>query len=60
MRLAGHVARKGNEETYARLQLENLEERDRLEDLGVYGKIILERILGKLSWKVLTGCIWLK
>jgi len=47
MRLAGHVARKGNEETYARLQLENLEERDHLEDLGVYGKIILEWILGK-------------
>jgi hypothetical protein len=32
-------------------RLENLKERDKLEDLGVDAKIILERILGKSVWK---------
>jgi len=31
-----------------------------LEDVGVDGKIILERILGKYGGKVWTGCIWLR
>jgi len=29
-------------------------------DLGVGGKILLERILGKRGEKVWTGCIWLR
>jgi hypothetical protein len=40
--------------------LENLKGRDRLEDLGVDGKIMLEWILGKEGAKVWTGCIWLR
>jgi hypothetical protein len=38
--------------------LENLKERNHLEDLGVDGKIILEGILGKQGVKVWTGFIW--
>jgi hypothetical protein len=40
--------------------MENLKERDHLEDLGVDGKIILERILQKWDGKVWTGCIRLR
>jgi len=35
-------------------------ERDRAEDLGVDGKIILERIFGKLNGKMWIGFIWLR
>jgi hypothetical protein len=31
-----------------------------LENIGLEGKIILERILGKYGGKVWTGCIWLR
>jgi hypothetical protein len=31
-----------------------------LDDLGVYGKIILQWILGKEDGKAWTGCIWLR
>jgi hypothetical protein len=43
-----------------KFQSENLKGRDHLEDLGVYGKIILEWILGKYGGEVWTGCIWLR
>jgi hypothetical protein len=43
-----------------KFQSENLKGRDHLEDLGVEGKILLERILGTLGGKVLAGCIWLR
>jgi hypothetical protein len=36
------------------------EERDKSEDLDVYGRIILEWILGKEGGKVWTGCIRLR
>jgi hypothetical protein len=38
--------------------LVNLKGRDHSEDLGVYGRIILEWILEKYSGKVWTGFIW--
>jgi hypothetical protein len=46
MRLAGDVARMGEMRNTISLS-ENLKGRDNLEDLGVWGKIILEWILGK-------------
>jgi hypothetical protein len=35
----------------------NLKERDRSEDLGVNGRLILEWILDREGWKVWTGWI---
>jgi hypothetical protein len=40
--------------------LENLKGRDDLEDLGVDGKIILERVLRKQDGRLWTGCTWLR
>jgi hypothetical protein len=40
--------------------LGSLKARDHTEDLGVDGKIILKRILGKQGGKLWTGCIWLR
>jgi len=31
---------------------ENLEERNHSKDLGVHGKMVLERILGEVGWEV--------
>jgi hypothetical protein len=42
------------------LQFENLKGRDRLEDLGIDGKIMLECILGKQGGRMWTGFIWLR
>jgi hypothetical protein len=39
---------------------ENLKSRDHSEDLDVYGRIILEFMLGKQGEKLWTGCIWLR
>jgi hypothetical protein len=39
---------------------ENLKGRVHSVNLGVDGKIILERILGKRGEKVCIGCIWLR
>jgi hypothetical protein len=36
----------------------NLKGRDHPEDIGVYGRIILEWILGKWGGKMWTRCIW--
>jgi hypothetical protein len=38
----------------------NVKGRDHSEDLGVDGKIILERILGMYGGRVWTGCIRLR
>jgi hypothetical protein len=38
----------------------NLEVRGYMVNLGVDGKIILERVLGKFCGKEWTGCIWLR
>jgi hypothetical protein len=40
--------------------LANLKGIDHLEDLDVYGRIILEWILGKYVEKLCTGFIWLR
>jgi len=39
---------------------ENLKGRDHLEGLEVYGKIILEWILGDTDREMWTVCIWLR
>ena len=45
MRWVGHVARMGRGEAYTGFWWGNLRERDRLEDTGVDGRIILRWIL---------------
>jgi hypothetical protein len=39
---------------------ESLKGRDHLEDVGIDGRIILQRILGKQGGKLWIGCIWLR
>jgi hypothetical protein len=39
---------------------ENLKGRDHVEDVRLNGNIIFEWILGKLSGKLWSGCIWLR
>jgi len=39
--------------------LEYQKGRGHSEDVGIDGKIILERIFGKFGGKVWTGCIWI-
>jgi hypothetical protein len=45
---------------HTKFWLENLKGMDHAEDIGVDGKITLERILEKYVRKVWTGCIWLR
>jgi hypothetical protein len=47
IRCAGHVARKGEMRNAYKVWLGILKGGDRLEDLGVYGRIILKCILEK-------------
>jgi hypothetical protein len=42
-----------------KILIRNLKERDRLGDVGVDGRIILQRILKKQVMRVWTGLIWL-
>jgi hypothetical protein len=49
IRGAGHVACMGREEVYTGILLENLRERDHLEDAGVNGTVILKWILDWIS-----------
>ena len=43
-----------------RMWLENLKERDNLEDLGLDGSIILKYFLNKYDARGCTGLIWLR
>jgi len=56
IRLAGHVARMGRGDAYTGLWWGNLRERDRLEDPGLDGRIILRWIFRK--WDV--GVDWIE
>jgi hypothetical protein len=47
MRLTAHVARMGEIRNACQIWSENLKRRNHSEELGVDGRIILERILGK-------------
>jgi hypothetical protein len=47
MRWAGHVARRGEGRDAYRILVENLRDRDHLEELGVDGTIVLRWILKK-------------
>jgi hypothetical protein len=64
MRGAGHVACTEKEEVYTGILLENLRERDHLEDVGENGTVILQWILDWISlvqnrdrWLVLAGAV---
>jgi hypothetical protein len=46
MRRAGHVARMGEMRNAYKISVGKLKWKDHLQDLGVDGKIILERFLG--------------
>jgi hypothetical protein len=52
MRWVGHTKYMGEMRNVYNIWLENLKGRDHSEDLGIYGKIILEQTLGKLDEKV--------
>jgi hypothetical protein len=60
MRGAGHVARTVQMRNEFNTRSDNLKERERMEDLGIGGKIILKWFLRKESVKVCTGFIWLR
>jgi hypothetical protein len=45
---------------YTKFLSENLNGRDHMKSLGVDGKIILERILGRYGAKEWTAFIWLR
>jgi hypothetical protein len=60
MRWAGHVARKGRGEVYTVFLWGNLRERDKLEDPGIDGRIMLRWIFRKWDVGVLTGLSWLR
>jgi hypothetical protein len=55
MRLAGHVAHLGERRVLYRVLVGKPEERDRLEEPGIDGKIILRRILRKWDVGIWTG-----
>jgi hypothetical protein len=59
-RCAGHVAQIGEVRNAYKIVVKKVKGRDDLEDLGIDGKIILERILGKYGGKDWTGFIWLR
>jgi len=59
MRSAGHVARMGRREVHRGLWWGNLKERDHLEDLVVYGRIILKLIVKNKNASVWTGLMLL-
>jgi hypothetical protein len=45
---------------HTEFQLGSLKGRDRQEDLGVDGRIVLKWILGKYGWRVWIGFVWLR
>ena len=58
-RCAGYVARMGERRGVYRFSVGNLRERDRLEEAGVDGKIILIWIFRAWNVGVWTGSIWI-
>jgi hypothetical protein len=56
----GHVARKEAMRNAYKFLSENLRRRYLLDDVGLFGKIILERILVKEGGKLWIRFIWLK
>jgi hypothetical protein len=60
MRLAGHVARIGEERKVYKVLAGNPKERDHLEDQGVGGKMGSEWILGRLAWGLWIGFNWVR
>ena len=59
-RWVGHVVRMGKGEAYKGFWLGNLRERDRLEDPGVDGRMILRWIFRKWNVGTWTGLSWLR
>jgi hypothetical protein len=63
MRGAEHVARIGGGgagEGHTGFRWGDMRERYHLEDLGVYGRIILKWVLKMWAWEAWTGFIWLR
>jgi len=60
MRWAGHVTRMGKGEAYTGFWCGGLKERDRLEDPGVDGRIILSWIFRKWVVGLWTELSWLR
>jgi hypothetical protein len=58
--LAGHVVRTKGWEMHTKFRSEDQKGRDKSEDLGVEGTVILKWILGKLCGKLRTRFIWLR
>jgi len=58
--LAKHTACMGVTRANTKFWSKNLYGRNKSEELGVNGRVILQRILGEMSGKVWTGFIWLR
>jgi hypothetical protein len=60
MRWARHVARIGEMRNAYKVLVSKSEGKNHSKNVGLDGRIILERILGKWVGKVWTRCIWLR
>jgi hypothetical protein len=60
MRGMGHVAHMEDRRGIYRVWWGNLRESNQLEDLGVYGRIILKWMFKKRDGRAGTGLIWLR
>jgi hypothetical protein len=59
-KMRGHVTRMGEMINAYKILARNLKGRDHPEDVGAYGRKILEWILGKWGGKVWTGFMWIR